>query len=306
MNRRDEENNRRDRDNRENRSGNRNMGQDQESMYRGAYRFDDHRTTRDQYGDRHDNHQDDRGQANQRNTYGQSNNYGNMGSYGGAQGFGSSRGGRGHREENRSGFDSTSGHGRHTVPGNNRQIYGAYWDKNSFSDRDHDRFSEEHREHRQDPNRDLRRDDNNQEDNSRYEIYDTSQSFYNSMPEQTSISYNPNHRIDEDFRRDQERDYGSNQRPRNRQGSGNDQDRHYGTDYNERNEGNMAGSSSRGYDGQRGDEDRSRHYDPMSGSVNRDPSRNRNNDRADRENRDRQRGGYDGNNRHRNERDQNR
>ena len=294
MNRRDEEKNRRDR---ENRGGNRDR--DQESMDRGSYRFDDHRTTRDQYGDRHDNRRDDRGQADQRNTTGGSNNYGNMGSYGGAQGFGSSRGGYGHRHEDRSGFDSTSGHGGNPAPVNNRQIYGAYWDKNSFSDRDRDRFSQEHREHRQDPNHDLRREENNQEDDSRYEIYDTSQSQFNSIPEQSSISYNHNQRLHQDNRHEQER-YGSHQRPRNRQGSGNDQDRNYSTDLND---GNMAGSLSSGYDGRRGygDDDR-RQYDPMSGSINRDPSRNRD----DRRDRDRPRGGYDGNNRHRENRDPNR
>ena len=297
MNRRDEDNNRRER---ENRGGNRNMGQDQESMYRGAYRFDDHRTTRDQYGDQHDNRRDDRGQADQRNTYGASNNYGNMGSYGGAQGFGSSRGGYGHRDEHRTGFDATSGHGRHTVPGNSRQIYGAYWDKNSFSDRDKDRFSQEHREHRQDPNRDLRRNENNQEDDSRYEIYDTSQSQFNSVPEQSSISYNQNQRLQDDSRRDDERRYGSHQRPRHQLGSGNMQEHNYNADLNE---GNMAGSLSWGYDGSRGygDEDRHRFYDPMSGSIHGDPSRNR-----DDRDRDRPRGGYDGNNRHRDERNPNR
>ena len=293
MNRRDEEKARRDR---ENRGGNRNMGQDQESRHRDAYRFDDHRTTRDQYGDPHDNRRDDRGQADQRNTTGASRNYGNMGSYGGAQGFGSSRGGYGHPEEKRSGFDATSGHGQHTVPGNNRQLYGAYWDKNSFSDRDRDRFSQEHREHRQDPNRDLRREENNQEDDSRYEIYDTSQNQYNSVPEQSTISYNHNQRLHQDNRHEPE-SYGSHQRPRNRQGSGNDQDRNYGTNLND---GNMAGSLSYGYDGRRGygDENRNQQYDPMSGSINRDSNRNRD----DRRERDRPRGGYDGNNRHRDER----
>ena len=300
MNRREDDHNRHDRDNR---GGNQNRNIDQEARNRGDYRFDDHRTTRDQYGDRHDNGRDDRGRADQRNTQGASNNYGNMGSYGGAQGFGSSRGGYGHRDDNRTGFDATSGHGRNTVPGNRREVYGAYWDKNSFSERDHDRFSEEHREHRPDPNRDLRRNENNREDDSRYEIYDTSQGQFNAAPERSSISDDFNQHLDDDRQRGQ-REYGSNQRPRNRQGSGSDQDRNFGRNMN--NEGNMAGSLSDGYDGYRGygDEDRNNRYNPMNGRVNRDPDRRYND--QDRQDRNRPRGGYDTNNRNRDERDRNR
>ncbi|MDB5263241.1 MAG: hypothetical protein JWQ14_2524, partial [Adhaeribacter sp.] len=195
---------------------------------------------------------------------------------------------------------ATSGHGGETAPGGNRQVYGAYWDKNSFSERDKNRFTQEHREHRQEPNRDLRREENNQDDDSRYEIYDTTQNQYNSVPEQSTISYNQNQRIDDDNQRNQH-NYGSRERPRYRYGSGNEQDHNYNDNLNE---GNMAGSLSWGYDGNRGygDDDRNRRYDPMSGSINRDPSRNRD----DRENRDRPRGGYDGNNRHRDDRNQNR
>ncbi|WP_026463039.1 hypothetical protein [Adhaeribacter aquaticus] len=280
MNRREDQNDYQDRNNR---GGNRDMGQSKDSMYRGAYRFEDHRTARDQYGDRHDNHQDDRGQANQRITQGASNNYGNMGSYGGAQGYGSARGGYGHRHEDRSGFDGTSGHGRDTIrrPGHERQIYGAYWDKNSFSDNENSRFAQDHRENRPDPNRTYRN-DRNRDDDSRYEIYDDAQSHYNrgeyGNVSQQNPSFDFNRNMDD--QPNEQRHYGSNQRPKNRQGSGNDQDRNYsyGTDYNE---GNMAGSLSYGYDGHRGypDDDRDRRYDPQTGRI--------------RNERDRPRGGYD-------------
>ena len=305
MNNRDDQQNRRPQDNRD---GNQNRGQDRESRYRGAYRFDDHRTTRDQHGDLRDNHRDDRGHADQRNTYGASNNYGNMGSYGGAQGFGSSRGGYSH-PEHRDGFNANSGHGgdNRKRPVQDRRVYGAYWDRNSFSQGEHSRFADEHREHRPDPNRN-RRDDRNREDDSRYEIYDDQQSYYNrgmyGNYSDLSVSNDVNRNMD--VQPGEEDRYGSRQRARNRQGSGNDQDRYqdYGTRYNE---GNSAGSLSYGYDGYRGfpGEDRNRHYDPMSGRAHRNENGNQSDDRRRQEG-SRSRGGYGANNQSPDERNQNR
>jgi hypothetical protein len=118
------------------------------------------------------------------------------------------------------------------------------------------------------------------------------------VPEQSTISNQFNRELDEDQRHSR-RDYGSNQRPRHRQGDGNDQDQNFGT--NSLNEGNMAGSLSWGYDNHRGrpEENRDRRYNPMSGSINRDPGR-------DRDHRDHPRGGYDSNNRNPNDRNKNR
>ena len=303
MNRREDQQQERDRDFG---SGNRDMGQSRDSRYRGAYRFDDHRTTRDQYGDVHDQHREDRGQADQRNTWGTSRNYGNMGSYGGAQGFGSSRGGYGHAQENRSGFDATSGHGQQerNRPRENRQIYGAYWDRNSFNENDRDRFSREHQSQRQDRNR-YNDYDRNREDNSRYEIYDTHQRQFNSGSYNNDVRFTPSHDINRymDDVPGEQRHYGSRQRPKNRQGDGNDQDRRYTADFNE---GNMAGSLSYGYDGYRGypDDVRDKRYDPMSGAVRRNDYRNAAGDRRDDSNQ--RRGGYDTNNQNPDERNRNR
>jgi len=293
MDRREDQNNDRSRDSR---GGNRDMGQSRESMYRGAYRFDDHRTTRDQYGDVHDRHRDDRGQADQRNTRGSTPNYGNMGSYGGAQGFGSSRGGYGHPSQHRSGFDATSGHGRDDRYRSqaDRPIYGGYWDRNSFNENDQDRFSQTHRSQHQERNR-YNQYDRNREDDSRYEIYDTHQRQFNEGSYNNDVRMTPSY----DFNRDlhegssQRRDYGSHQRAKHRQGSGYDQDRRFTSDLQE---GNMAGSLSWGYDGYRGDPDEGRHewYDPSSGQVRHRGNR----DAADyrRDDRNRPRGGYDANN----------
>jgi hypothetical protein len=303
MNRREEQDNDR---RQENRGGNRDMGQSRDSMYRGAYRFDDHRTTRDQYGEVHDHHRDDRGRADQHNTGGASPNYGNMGSYGGAQGFGSSRGGFGHPSQNRSGFDATSGHGpddRH--PGQApRQIYGAYWDRNSFNENDQDRFSREHRSQHLERNR-YNNYDQNRQDDSRYEIYDTHQRQYNEGSYNNDVRQTPSF----DFNRDmddnpgEQRRYGSHQRAKHRQGDGYDQDRRYTSDMQE---GNMAGSLSDGYDGYRGypDDNRNRRYNPMSGETrHRDP---RDQDDNRRQDRNRSWGGYDANNMSPDERHRNR
>jgi hypothetical protein len=255
---------------RDSRSGNRDMGQSRESMYRGAYRFDDHRTTRDQYGEVHDRHRDDRGQADQRNTWGSTPNYGSMGSYGGAQGYGSSRGGYGHAPQHRSGFDATSGHGHDDRyrPQANRPIYGGYWDRNSFNENDRDRFSQTHRHQHQERNR-YNQYDQGREDDSRYEIYDTHQRQFNEGSYNNDVRVTPSY----DFNRElhEGRGYGSHQRAKHRQGSGYDQDRRYTSDWQE---GNMAG--------------------PMSGQVRRrdhpDTDDYRRNDRS------RPRGGYDANN----------
>jgi hypothetical protein len=307
MNRRAEQDNDR---RREDRSGNRDMGQSRDSMYRGAYRFDDHRSTRDQYGDVHDQHRDDRGRADQHNTEGASPNYGNMGSYGGSQGFGSSRGGYGHPAQDRSGFDATSGHGpdegHRSQP--DRQLYGAYWDRNSFNENDRDRFSREHRSQHQERNR-YNIYDRNREEDSRYEIYDTHQRQYNEGSYTNDVRINPSFDFNRDMevhRGEQDR-YGSHQRAKVRQGDGNDQDRRYTSDLQE---GNMAGSLSWGYDGHRGDPDQGRHqrYDPISGQARRDdrhPDDNRRDDNR-REERNRPRGGYDANNMSPDERHRNR
>jgi hypothetical protein len=269
------------------------MGQSRESMYRGAYRFDDYRTTRDQYGDAHDRHRDDRGQADQRNTWGANPNYGSMGSYGGAQGFGSSRGGYGHPSQQRSGFDATSGHGHDERyrPQTDRRIYGGYWDRNSFNENDQDRFSQTHRSQHQDRNR-YNPYDQNQQDDSRYEIYDTHQRQYNEGSYNNDVRATPSYDFNRNVSGEDARQghYGSHQRAKNRQGDGNDQDRRYTSDWQE---GNMAGSLSDGDDGYRGDPDQGRHqrYDPMSGQVRRRPA-----DENRRDERSRPRGGYDANN----------
>lgn len=276
------------------RRGNRDMGQSQESMYRGAYRFEDTRTTRDQYGDVHDRHRDDRGQADQRNTWGSSPNYGNMGSYGGAQGFGSSRGGYGHPSQQRSGFDATSGHGHddrfRTQP--NRPVYGGYWDRNSFNENDPDRFSQTHRPRHQDRNR-YNQYDQNREDDSRYEIYDTHQRQFNEGSYNNDVRVTPSYGFNRNLHDDASRGYGSHQRAKNRQGSGYDQDRQYTSDWQE---GNMAGSPSRGDDGYRGysGEERHQRYEPMSGQVRRRDKPGQDDYR--RQDRSRPHGGYDANN----------
>jgi hypothetical protein len=303
MNRREDQQHERDRDFGR---GNREMGQSRDSRYRGAYRFDDYRTTRDQYGDVHDRHREDRGQADQQDTSGASRNYGNMGSYGGAQGFGSSRGGFGHAQQNRSGFDASSGHGQQdrSHPQENRQIYGAYWDRNSFNENDQDRFSREHRSQHQERNR-YNDYDQNREDDSRYEIYDTHQRQYNTGSYNNDVRFNPsqNFNRDMDDNPNEQRHYGSHQRPKNRQGDGNDQDRRYTADLQE---GNMAGSLSDGYDGYRGypDDDRDKRYNPMTGEVRRHDNRNSNPNRRD--DRNQRRGGYDANNQSPDERHRNR
>jgi hypothetical protein len=297
MDRREDQHNDRSRDAR---GGNRDMGQSRDSMYRGAYRFEDHRSTRDQYGDVHDHHRDDRGRADQHNTQGGSRNYGNMGSYGGAQGFGSSRGGYGHPAQERSGFDATSGHGhddRHR-PQPDRQVYGGYWDRNSFNENDRDRFSQAHRSQHQERNR-YNQYDQGREDDSRYEIYDTHQRQYNEGSYNNDVRINPSYDFNRNVGDDpaDRRRYGSHQRAKVRQGDGYDQDIRHTSDLQE---GNMAGSLSWGYDGYRGypDDRRNQRYDPMTGQVRRHDNRE--------QDRPRPRGGYDANNQSPDERYRNR
>ena len=288
MNRREEDQyNQRDRQNRSDNNRQDDRRSD-DSNYRGAYRFDDYRTVRDDYNFRPDNEnnyrnrgqnyadeRENRGRADQRNTQGGSNNYGNMGSYGGAQVFGSSRSGYSSQRhpEHRSGFDATSGHGpqgrdedrQHPEP--HRQIYGAYRDQNSYTQDERAanyRDRSEHDYQRRQPDRRTQDDDRN--DDSRYEIYDSAQSQYNrgmyGNPTQGSQSRGTFQRTHID---DPRENYGSRQRPRFRQGSGNDQEHNVG---NEMDYTNTAGSLSWGNDGQGGSsEPPLRHYDPRSGKA---------------------------------------
>ncbi|MDQ4141974.1 MAG: hypothetical protein M3142_15815 [Bacteroidota bacterium] len=264
-----------------------NRGDD--SNYRGAYRFDDHRTARDDYhhypdsannnrsrGQNYADERENRGRADQHNTIGGSNNYGNMGSYGGAQGFGSSRAGfsaQRHPQE-RSGFDATSGHGpqgREEERGHgqapNRQLYGAYRDQNSYSSNEGPNRNNYHDQQHRGNWRDYQDDQNRRrEEDSRYEIYDSAQSMYNrgnyGYSHGGSVSRHPNQRTHID---DPRENYGSRQRPHFRQGSGNDQQHNVG---NEMDYTNVAGSLSDGYDGYRGPaEPQYRHYDPLSGRA---------------------------------------
>jgi len=264
-----------------------NRGDD--SNYRGAYRFEDHRTARDDYnfhpdsdnnnrnrGQNYADERENRGRADQRNTIGGSNNYGNMGSYGGAQGFCSSPAGFSfpRNPQDRSGFDATSGHGPQgwreegghgQAP--NRQLYGAYRDHNSYSaDEQPGRNSYRDLQRNENGRNNSNDQDRRRDDDSRYEIYDSAQSMYNrgnyGYSHGGSVSPHPNQRTHID---DPRENYGSRQRPHFRQGSGNDQQHNVG---NEMDYTNVAGSLSDGYDGYRGPaEPPLRHYDPMSGRV---------------------------------------
>ena len=269
-----------------------------DSNYRGAYRFDDYRSARDDYnfnpdnannnrsrGQNYANERENRGHADQHNTQGGSNNYGNMGSYGGAQGFGSSRGGYSSQRHmpDRSGFDATSGHGpegwqeergRGQVP--NRQLYGAYRDQNSYSSNEGPNRNNYYHDQQHRGNwRDYQDDQNHRRENdSRYEIYDSGQNQYDrgnySNSSGGSVTRHPNQRTHLDNPQD---NYGSRQRPRVRQGSGNDQEHNVG---NEMDYTNVAGSLSDGYDGYRGPaEEPLRHYDPRSGRVRQDDNSRR-------------------------------
>ncbi|PSR54813.1 hypothetical protein AHMF7605_15535 [Adhaeribacter arboris] len=162
-----------------------------DSNYRGAYRFEDHRTAHDDYqpypdnannnrsrGQNYADERENRSRADQHNTRGHSNNYGNMGSYGGAQGW---------QEE----------HGRGQAP--NRQLYGAYRDQNSYSSNEGPNRNNYHDQQHRGNWRDYQDDQNRRrEDDSRYEIYDSGQSQYNrgnyGKPSGGSVSQHPNQR----------------------------------------------------------------------------------------------------------------
>jgi hypothetical protein len=162
-------------------------------------------------------------------SYGASRNYGSMGSYGGAQGYGSARNGYSSNKWG-SGHQGASFQPQHTV-------YGAYRDKNSFAEGENVRYDGSQRYGSQGAGntpqnrRQSRyeqytgRSTNNQNDD-RYEIYDSALSQYNrgayGNPSGGSFSDSFNLRSHQDLTT--RHNYGSRQRGRNRQGSGSDQE----------------------------------------------------------------------------------
>src|SRR5690606_25455983 len=118
-------------------------------------------------------------------SYGASRNAGSMGSYGGAQGYGSGRGGN-HNPNER----WASGHSEENYQPE-RRIYGAYRDANSYAPGEQASYDGSSRYGSQgaDNSRGWRNSEpesqsrynrfNSAPDDSRYEIYDTSESQYN-------------------------------------------------------------------------------------------------------------------------------
>jgi hypothetical protein len=180
-------------------------------------------------------------------VYGASLNYGSMGSYGGAQGYGSGR----------NGYSSSgwgSGHrGEAFQP--HHAVYGAYRDKNSFAEGENPGYDGSQRygsqgadasrrsRYRQEPGN---RRYNSGEYDSRYEIYDTSESQYNhgdygnpSRGTETG-SFNLHSHQNES----PQSYYGSRQRSHSRQGSGNDQ---YTGGTGDLDYGNTGGPLNEGY-----------------------------------------------------------
>ncbi|MBK0404039.1 hypothetical protein I5M27_13675 [Adhaeribacter sp. BT258] len=260
---------------------------DERERFRGAYRLDNSPENRDTYrnlnqenygrdysyghagnsrnGADRGRHQSDYGTG---ATYGASRNAGSMGSYGGAQGFGSASNGYNNERW-------ASGH-HEPAPRPRHQVYGAYRDSNSFAPGERESYDGSSRYGSQgaDNTRGWRRTEESEqrqtgrynrftpaEDDSRYEIYDTSESQYNrgnyNNSTQGSITDDLNLRSHQEF--SPYDNYGSRQRARNRQGSGYDQDMYSGTsdlDY-----GNTATPfESEAYP-------RNRYYDPISGNA---------------------------------------
>jgi hypothetical protein len=185
-------------------------------------------------------------------SYGASRNYGSMGSYGGAQGYGSSRNGYS-AEGWGSGHRGASFQPQHAV-------YGAYRDKNSFAQGEEVRYDGSQRYGSQGADntpqnrRQSRygqytgRSTNNQND-ERYEIYDSALSQYNrgayGNPSGGSFSDSFNLRSHQDMAT--RHNYGSRQRGRNRQGSGSDQDYHSTSDLGYNNVGDSFGRQQPSY-----------------------------------------------------------
>ncbi|MFB9864607.1 hypothetical protein [Rufibacter immobilis] len=256
------------------------------NQYRGSAedrrRERDHELPRDygrdpnRHGERFDNmgaHEDNNG------LEGSTRNYGNMGSYGGAQGWGSSS--NGYHGNNSDGSKWASGHGRDENRHVNRQVYGAYRDHNSFAPGEREQYDGSGRPGSRGADntrgwqpsdragsrggvRDIGTNDiSRRGDDSRYEIYDDSQSHYNrgeyergrQLGNLDSSGYDRRTRSEYSNRLDY------NQAPRdhyNQQGEGTRSE-----DY-----GNTAGSLSWGYGGNfKAEDDRERRYDPMSGHV---------------------------------------
>jgi hypothetical protein len=208
-------------------------------------------------------------------------NYGNMGSYGGAQGWGSSQNGS-HRQGGSDGSQWFSGHGREEGRHVNRQVYGAYRDHNSFATGEREQYDATGRYGTQgadntkgwEPSdragsrgavRNIGTNDiSRQGDDSRYEIYDNSQSRYN-RGQYGSLEGGGDHLDSKGYdRRTRSEnspmlDYNQNRRGHShQQGEGNRSE----------NYGNMAGSLSWGNDRDyRSEEGQDRRYDPMSGHV---------------------------------------
>ncbi|ALI99956.1 hypothetical protein [Rufibacter tibetensis] len=206
-------------------------------------------------------------------------NFGNMGSYGGAQGFGSSRGGS-HNQNSGEGSRWSSGHGREGDRHVNRQVYGAYRDHNSFAPGEREQYDGSGRAGSRgadntrgwEPSdragsrggvRDIGTNDiSRRGDDSKYEIYDDSQSNYNrGQYERGRQLGNLNSGHDRRTRSENPSQFDYNQGRRD----------HYdqqGEGRRSENYGNMAGSLSWGNDQDyRSEEGRERRYDPMSGHV---------------------------------------
>ncbi|MFC5271804.1 hypothetical protein [Adhaeribacter terreus] len=257
---------------------------DEREKFRGAYRLDNNPENRETYqnlnqenygndysyghagnsrnGADRGRHQSDYGTG---GTYGASRNAGSMGSYGGALGFGSSRNGYNNERW-------ASGHHENAYRPE-RRIYGAYRDRNSFAPGERESYDGSTRYGSQgaDNTRGWRNSEERQpsrynrfapsQDDSRYEIYDTSESQYNrgnySNSSQGSITDDLNLRSHQEFPPYDH--YGSRQRARYRQGSGYDQDMYSGT--SDIGYGNTATPfESEVYP-------KNRYYDPLSGNA---------------------------------------
>jgi hypothetical protein len=227
---------------------------DEREKFRGAYRLDNTRRSGDAYenlnrenygydysyghpgssrnGADRGRHQSDYGSS---ATYAASRNAGSMGSYGGAQGYGSASNGY-HNERWASGH-----YDNYLKP--ERRVYGAYRDRNSFAEGERENYDGSQRYGSQgaDNTRGWANSEQRQpsrynrfrpvEDDSRYEIYDTSESQYNhgdyNNTTHGSVTDNLNLRSHQEY--SPREHYGSRQRARYRQGSGYDQDMYAGT-----------------------------------------------------------------------------
>ncbi|AKQ44971.1 hypothetical protein TH63_03935 [Rufibacter radiotolerans] len=230
-------------------------------------------------GERLDNfnpHEDNNG------LEGATRNFGNMGSYGGAQGWGTSRGGS--HQGASPGNQWASGHGRDEGRPVNRQIYGAYRDRNSFALGEREQYDGTSRYGTQgaDTSRGIEPSEwtgprggvrgtagsARRQDDSRYEIYDDAESNYSRGEYGNQMGGGAY--MGSGYDRRTHGEYGPmldyNQAPRERYNQ-------EGEGMRTENYGNMAGTLSYGIDWDyRSAEGRNRLYDPMSGHIRRHDS----------------------------------